>query len=79
MIGIVLPDGRTGLSRAHQALMDKNYLTPLEIAAILDNQLVTIDLNAAVDFLATLGVDATEPEDATVVEEAVRLANLTRG
>ena len=76
-MGIVL--SKEVLSALFNSNLDKNYLTELELAALLDNHVVTINFETAEDFLHRYGARIHDTEGAQVIAKAVHLANLARG
>lgn len=58
---------------------DKNYLTPLELAAIADNRLIDLTYEKLVTLLKTLHLTVKTEDEERAVKEAIRLAELARG
>lgn len=80
MLGIVIPEfSRERYARIMGMNADKNYLTPLELAALADNHLLVPNEDSLKGLLEGVGVDVASSEARDVLTEALRLTRLARG
>lgn len=78
-MGLVISgDARQRFRQVMELNTDKNYLTPLELAALADNHLINLTVDDLEVLLAPLGFWFTNDEDREVLKEAIRLAQLAR-
>lgn len=79
MFGVHIPEYTTEkylLFMVHNA--DKNYLTPLELAALADNHLLDITIDSLTELLDKFGQYTDNETSQAAIAVAVKLANFAR-
>lgn len=78
-MAIVIPSCTTAkLTEIFGRNFDKNYLTSLELAALVDNNIIDVTEETVTTFVADLGLPVSGELEVVTIREAVLLANFNR-